>query len=105
MLGSPSRGSRQFRVAARAGTVAVGGTDRIERERLTEWRPYGRRTMQIALTDHQCRQLAPRETGYSDGAMTHEQILQCWFEPATRPLNERSGHDQGDPATGNRHGG
>ena len=35
MLGWPSRGSRQFRVAARAGTVAVGGTDRIERERLT----------------------------------------------------------------------
>ena len=35
MLGSPSGGSRQFRVAARAGTVAVGGTDRIERERLT----------------------------------------------------------------------
>jgi len=51
-----------------------------------EWRPYGRRTVQIELTDEQRRQIAPRETGMISGKQTHEQILQAWLEPATEAL-------------------
>lgn len=51
-----------------------------------EWRPYARRTVQIRLTDEQRRQLAPRETGMIRGEKQHEQVLQAWLEPATRPL-------------------
>ena len=51
-----------------------------------EWRPYRRRTVQIALTEEQRHQIEPRQTGYADGRMQHEEVLQCWLEPATRPL-------------------
>ena len=51
-----------------------------------EWRPYGRRTVQIRLTDEQRRQIAPRTTGTISGKQTHEHVLQAWLEPATEPL-------------------
>ena len=51
-----------------------------------EWRPYGRRTVQIRLTEEQRRQIAPRPTGMISGRQTHEQVLQAWLEPATKPL-------------------
>ena len=51
-----------------------------------EWRPYQRRTVQITLTEEQRRQVEPRQTGYADGRIQHEDILQCWLEPPTRPL-------------------
>ena len=52
-----------------------------------EWRPYGRRTVQIRLTEEQRRQLAPRNTGTIRGEHTWEHVLQAWLEPATNPLS------------------
>ena len=52
-----------------------------------EWRPYGRRTVQIRLTEEQRRRLAPRNTGTIRGEHTWEHILQAWLEPATDPLS------------------
>ena len=40
-----------------------------------EWRPYGRRTVQIRLTNEQRRQIAPRKTG----------MIQRRAHPRTRP--------------------
>ena len=51
-----------------------------------EWRPYGRRTVQIRLTKEQRRQIAPRSTGMISGKHTYEDVLQAWLEPATEPL-------------------
>ncbi|MCY4114878.1 MAG: hypothetical protein OXG33_13220 [Chloroflexi bacterium] len=51
-----------------------------------EWRPYGRRTVQIRLTEEQRRLIAPRRTGMIRGEHTHEQVLQAWLEPATESL-------------------
>lgn len=51
-----------------------------------EWRPYGRRTVQIRLTDEQRRRIAPRTTGMIRGEHTHEHVLQAWLEPATKQL-------------------
>ena len=51
-----------------------------------EWRPYGRRTVQIRLTKEQRRQIAPRSTGMIRGKHTYEHVLQAWLEPATGPL-------------------
>lgn len=51
-----------------------------------DWRPYGRRTVQIRLTDEQRRQIAPRSTGMIRGKHTYEDVLQAWLEPATEPL-------------------
>lgn len=51
-----------------------------------EWRPYGRRTVQIRLTEEQRRRIAPRTTGMISGKQTHEHVLQAWLEPATKPL-------------------
>jgi len=55
-----------------------------------EWRPYGRRTVQIKLTEEQHRQIAPRRTGTIRGEHTHEQVLQAWLEPATEPLKTQA---------------
>ena len=53
-----------------------------------EHRPYGRRTVQIELTEEQRRALAPRVTGSDGGTPTHEVPLDSWLEPASRPLTE-----------------
>lgn len=55
-----------------------------------EWRPYGRRTVQISLTEEQRRKLAPRTTGTIRGEHTHEHALQAWLEPANEPLPPRT---------------
>ena len=61
-----------------------------------EWRPYDRRSVQIHLTEEQRRQIEPRKTGYVDGRMQHEEILQCWLEPATHPLAPENGTEEPD---------
>ena len=44
--------------------------------------PYRRRAVQIELTDEQRRALAPSYVGEGYGGAMHEEILDCWLEPA-----------------------
>jgi ACT domain-containing protein len=65
-------------------TVIMADTQRtyISIVHENEHKPYGRRTVQIELTDEQRRQLEPRYTGnISPGAEQYEEVLYCWFEP------------------------
>ena len=64
-----------------------------------EWRPYGRRTVQIRLTEEQRRQIALRSTGMISGKHTHEDVLQAWLEPATEPLPADPAEPNAAPAT------
>lgn len=45
-----------------------------------EWRPYGRRTVQIELTPEQVEAINPREVGWNEGKPVYEIILQSWLE-------------------------
>lgn len=46
---------------------------------------FGRRTVQIELTDEQAALIAPRHLGRSNGVDYHEEIGQCWIEPQEPP--------------------
>lgn len=59
-----------------------------------EHRPYGRRTVQVALTEKQRRLLKPQFLGYASGHARHEIVLQAWLEPATRPLEGEDGEGE-----------
>ena len=56
-----------------------------------QWRPYGKRTVQIQLTEDQRAQLRPRHVGSSNGKERYEKIFDAWFEPEEEKPEKEQG--------------
>ena len=75
---------RKDKLTPRTLTVVLADTHRTMVSIVYEndHMPYRRRTVQIELTPEQREALAPRYLGRDGKEAAHEEVLDCWLEPA-----------------------